>query len=94
METWGAINYLNKKMQNEDTIVKKVLQSEITWLIILVSAIMAFVYNVIIPLNTMQFQLIQIQNDIASIKSYDARIIANSNDILILKQKVNELERK
>jgi hypothetical protein len=78
----------------EESILRTILKNEITWLIVLVSAIMAFVYNVIIPLNTMQLTLVQMQTDISGLKGFDTRITVNSNDIIKLQEQMTQLQGK
>ena len=76
----------------EESILRKAFRHEITWLIFLIGAIMAFVYNVIIPVNAIQLQLVQIQADIANIKTFDPRITDNANDLIKLKIQVEALQ--
>lgn len=79
------------KQQN---ILRNFFQSEITWLIGLIMALMAFTYNIIIPLNALQLQLAQIQRDISDLKGYDERITNNSNDIIVIKEQLKRYNIK
>lgn len=74
----------------EENIVRKVLKNEITWIISIATFIIAFFTQVIIPINTIQLQLVSIQSDITTIKGYDARITQNSNDIIVLKEQTKD----
>ena len=76
--------------QQEENIVRKVLKNEITWIISIATFIIAFFTQVIIPINTIQLQLVSIQSDITTIKGYDARITQNSNDIIVLKEQTKD----
>ena len=76
--------------QQEENIVRKVLKNEITWVISIATFIIAFFTQVIIPINTIQLQLVSIQSDITTIKGYDTRITQNSNDIIVLKEQIKD----
>ena len=50
-----------KQKEEEASIVRQILRSEITWLVFIVGGIWAFVQTVILPINTIQSQLASIQ---------------------------------
>lgn len=54
-------------MDNENTI-RKVLKHEITWAIMLIGAVWTIVSTIILPINTIQNQLAQLQTDIKQTK--------------------------
>lgn len=74
----------------QENILRKILRDEITWLVFFLTAVYAFISQIIIPMNTIQIQLAALSIQLQEIKSYnasnDARITQNSNDILVLKQ--------
>lgn len=84
-------------MQNE-SIIRTILRNEITWAIVIVAGIWGFVQTVILPLNTVQTTLAQIQKDIAEFKNNNAaltgRVDQQGDDIIRLDQRLQTLENK
>ncbi len=76
----------------QENIIRTVLKSEVTWIIGILTFVATFVTGVIIPINTMQIQLASIQGDIVTLKSFDNRITANANDIIVLQQEIKNLQ--
>lgn len=76
----------------EQNIVRTVLKNEITWIVMIVATIWGCVQTVILPIQSLQFQITQLQVAISEIKTYDTRITQNSNDILVLKQVTKNLK--
>jgi len=78
--------------KNEESVIRTILKNEITWVVLIGGFVVTFFTQVIIPINTIQLQLVSIQNDITSLRGYDSRITQNSNDILVLKEQVKRLK--
>ncbi len=77
-------------MEQENKI-RKLLQSEITWIIFIVGAIYAVVATIIIPISTMQIRLAQIQeNQIETKADYKTAMTEHS----LLSSRVDILETK
>jgi len=79
--------------QPTDSTIRKILSNELTQIAGICMALWFFVVNVILPINNIESQLASIQLTLTDIKTtnanMDARITANSNDILVLKQQLN-----
>lgn len=75
----------------ETNAIRTVLRSEITWVIFIIGTIWGGVTGIILPLQKVQIQLIQMQSQIASIQIYGEKITQNSNDILVLQEKIKNL---
>ena len=50
--------------QENSNAVRTILRSEITWLISFIALIMGFVSTVVLPLQSLQIQLTEVQTDI------------------------------
>ena len=64
--------------QKEENVVRSVLKSEITWFVFLIAGVMGFVSSVILPLQRIQIQITQIQENQIEQKiayeKFDARV--------------------
>ena len=73
------------------------MQHELTWVVLIIGAVMGFVVNVILPLQKVQIQLTQIQIDIAQSKEdYKAAMIehiALRSRVDVLETRVNTVKR-
>lgn len=71
-------------MGNQENIVRSVLKSEITWILFLVGGIMGFVTTVILPLQSIQMQISQIQKDLLEQRglyvNFDIRLTSLEKD--------------
>ena len=54
--------------QQQQSLVRSLLKNELTWLFMVIAAVMGFVSQVILPLQRMSLQLTQIQVDLADTK--------------------------
>lgn len=84
-----------KKLMKEESMFRTLLKNEVTWVVMIIAAVLGVVRTVIIPLNNMQIQLTQIQLDIAQSKS-DFRLSeierqSNKSRIDVLETQVNSL---
>ena len=52
----------------ETNAIKAVLRNEITWLIFIVGTVVGTIYGIVIPLNTVQVQLAQVQISLADVQ--------------------------
>jgi hypothetical protein len=67
--------------QEETSIIRAILRSELTWGIFLIGALMGFVSTVVLPIQKLQIQVTQIQLEIThSLATYD-QIIERLSDI-------------
>nr|AKH47819.1 hypothetical protein [uncultured marine virus] len=67
--------------------IRKVLRSEITWILLFLGLVGGFVRTVVIPINNLQIQVAQItlsMDDISQIKT----------DHSLIKQEIGQLENK
>lgn len=78
-------------MDKQENLIRKVLMNEFTWIALIAGFIITCFTKVILPINTMQIQLASIQSTINDLKSYDARITQNANDIIVLQQEYKSL---
>ena len=74
-----------------DNIVRKILQHEATWLIMIVGSVLGFVNQVILPIQKIQIQLSQIQIDIGQTREDYKSAMAEH---LLLKSRMDILETK
>jgi hypothetical protein len=86
-------------MNNEqESLVRKVLKNEIVQVVGIAASIWFFVTTVILPINNIQYSLASIQLSLAELKTngtnLDAKILANSNDILVLKERLSRYNIK
>ena len=72
----------------KETTFRAVIKNEFTWLIMLGGVLWATFVTIVIPLNNVQLTVLQIQQDITEIKKYDQRITANSNDLILIKDRL------
>lgn len=83
---------MHNKMDREQNIVRQIMQSEITWIGMIIAGVWTAISTIIIPINTIQTQLVQIQqNQVDNIKfqkqtlatedSYDSRISVLESEI-------------
>ena len=75
----------------EKSLVRMILQSEITWLVFTVGVVMTFVTTVILPIQNMQIQLTDIHKDISENKEFTERALEEHLD---LRSRVDVLETK
>lgn len=97
INTSPILNFFTSDMnddQRNESIVRQVLKNEITWLVMLVATIMAFVYNVIIPVNQIQLQLLQVQKDIAEIRGQQTFVSENARNITVLQEQVKNITER
>lgn len=67
----------------EQSIIRQVLRSEITWILFLISGIWAFVTTVVMPIQALQLGQTKIQEQLAS---ESKRYLENENRINILEK--------
>ena len=81
----------------QESMLRKLLKHEATWVVSIILAVMGFVNTVILPIQKMQIQLAQIQSDIADNKAGYATVMAIHQTILerlsVLETEVNTLNR-
>ena len=68
--------------EKEVNIVRSVLRNEITWLITLILSVWGFVVTVILPLQSLQIQVAQVQHDVSDGKIDIAKIANDNNNII------------
>ncbi len=78
-------------MKQEENLVRKIMKSEITWIVMIIGFVTSFFTQVIIPIKTIEIELIALQG---SVTSYSPEITQNSNDIIVLQQQLSFLELK
>lgn len=75
----------------QESVIRNILKSEITWGVFLIAALWGVVQTVILPLQSMQINLAQIQRDITEMRtnasSFDQRINNLSDRVIVLEQK-------
>lgn len=80
-------------MENEENIVRQILRNEVTWVIGIIGCGWTFVSTVILPLNTIQQQLVQVQqnqtDNVKSQKQIQITINDFNSRISVLEAKVN-----
>lgn len=64
----------------EENIIRQILKNEITWIFAIIGCGWTFVTTVILPLNTIQQQLVQIQQNQASNINFQKQIQLTTND--------------
>jgi hypothetical protein len=79
---------------NDESVLRKLLRSEITWTVSVVIGVMGFVKTVVIPINNLQLQVAEIQRGINSDRSrYDElqkQVNTVANQSLETATKLNE----
>jgi len=55
-------------MEQEKITIRKIMQNEFTWIVMIIASVMGFVSQVILPIQSMQIQLTQIQQIILETK--------------------------
>lgn len=79
---------------NQDSALRMIFKSEITWLIGLVAAIGCFFYNVVIPINTIQIQLVQIQAQLGEVQILNGKVTQNTTDITVVQQEIKVMQQQ
>ena len=83
---------MNETVAQETNLIRSVLKSEITWLILIITGIMSFVSAVVLPIQHIQLQIEDVQLAIQNIqtteKSTSNQTTQNTLDIQLLKQKI------
>lgn len=83
-------------MEKQESLIKKVFQSEIAQLAAIAAGVWFFVTTVIIPLNSIEASLATIQVTLSDLKvantDFNNRITNNSNDILTVKGDITLLK--
>lgn len=78
-------------IMKQESVIRNILKSEITWGVFLIAALWGVVQTVILPLQSMQINLAQIQRDITEMRtnasSFDQRINNLSDRVIVLEQK-------
>ncbi len=79
----------------KENIIRTILKNEITWVVLIGGFIATFFSQVVIPINNIQIQLVQIQQNQQDIKKvtdgFDVRITANANDLILLKEQIRRI---
>lgn len=78
-------------MPQETNMIQQIMQNYITWVFMFIGGIWAFVVQIILPINTIQNQLVTIQSQLVTIQGYDKRITKNASDILVIQQDLTYL---
>ncbi len=84
---------MTDRRQDDDNVVRKVLKNEVTWIISVLVFGWGIVTQVILPINTIQLQLVSIQAQLSTFQGYDARITKVSNDVIRLIADDNNFKR-
>ena len=86
------------EQEKEQSIIRSVLRSEVTWVVSLVMAVWGFVVTVVLPLQSLQFQIAQVQKDITqtinSGNDLNLRLTALEQATAILNSRITENQKK
>lgn len=86
-------------MEDKQTnMIRQIMQNEVTWVIMIISAVLGFVSQVILPLQGIQLQLAHIQSDIVisrdKIEKQEKDQNLTNSRLDILETKVNKTINK
>jgi len=88
----------NMEEKTNTTIVRQILQHEITWVIMIIAGVWGFVNTVILPISNIQVTLSQIQTDItqskADFKLGELERLQNKSRLDVLETKVDNIIKK
>lgn len=73
----------------EITGIRKVLRSEITWILTFLGAAWGIVVSIVLPLQSLQIQMAQTAKDIAEIKTTQSDIPQLKADVQVLQAKLD-----
>lgn len=68
--------------EQEQNAVRAVLRNELTWIVVIIGMVWGGVQGVVLPLQKLQVQLAQIQNDIVDYKKNYEKVMEIHQDIL------------
>lgn len=74
---------------NQKSIIRTILQSEITWLVFTIATVMAFVTTVVLPIQAIQLELVHIHTVISENKTFTEKALNEHQD---LRSRVDILE--
>lgn len=77
----------------EENLIRSVFKNEITWIIVVITVFYGFIKTVVLPLEKLEIQITQVQVDISNVKTYDARITKNADDIIVLQEELKQFEK-
>jgi hypothetical protein len=69
------------KEENQTSIVRQILQHELTWIVSIIAGVWGFVTTVILPISSIQTTLSYIQSDIVVNKESLTDIIIENKDL-------------